>query len=92
MAATIYTTYDDFFANTIYLLGALSESLPTIEFIYAERVLNPGWSLTTLSTAQKHDILRLLTAMTVALRPDMNCWPRGEAELLCFDLDGNPIP
>jgi len=55
-------------------------------------VLNPGWYLIELSATDKHDILRRLTALTSALDPDMNCYPRGDATARCYDLDGNPIP
>jgi len=92
MAALPYVDYADYFLNVIYLLETLAETVPTREFIYAQIVLNPGWYLIELSATDKHDILRRLTALTSALDPDMNCYPRGDATARCYDLDGNPIP
>lgn len=93
MPASVYVTEMDFAENVYYLMNEVLPIFPVVQATLAtEMVLNPVWALTNLTTDEKHETLRVLTAMTVALNSDLNCYPRGEAETLCFDLDGNPVP
>jgi hypothetical protein len=92
VSAVVYVTLTDFFENIKFQLEDTPEAATIIAAISAEELLNPAWELITLTDSDKHDILKKLTGCTVALEPDINCYPRGEAEVVCFDLSGDPIP
>lgn len=92
MAATTYVTLMDFYTNILYQLEGEPTSTLIRACITSEMLLNPAWLLVILNDDEKHEILKRQTATTSALRPDINCYPRGYASALCYDLDGNEIP
>lgn len=82
------------YAQNVYVM--MNEILPIFSVVQAalaaEMILNPGWATTDLTEDERNDTLRLLTGLTVALSPTLNCYPRGLAETTCFDIDGNEVP
>jgi hypothetical protein len=92
MAATPYVTLMDFYSNILFQLEGEPTSTLIRDCITSEMLLNPAWLLVVLNDTEKHDILRRQTATTSALVPDINCYPRGAATALCYDLNGDEIP
>jgi hypothetical protein len=82
----------NFYENIVFQLQGEPTSALIVACIESEMLLNPTWFLVILNDDEKHDILRRQTATTSALTPDINCYPRGAATALCYDLDGNEIP
>jgi len=92
MAATNYYTLNDICYNLIYQIEGVVGLELVIAAITALQAINPGWGVFTITQADRNDMLRKLTGCTVATLPDINCYPRGEVETRCYDLDGMPIP
>lgn len=92
MSAVSYVTLDDVLVNVNFQLEDSSAFAAVIVLIDAYRLANASFLSNLLSDDEKDGMLKRLTGCTVGLNPDMNCYPRGEAEVLCFDLDGNPVP
>lgn len=78
--------------NFIDAMSVFPEFAATQAFITAELVLNPSWSFILVDDDDRLAFLRQLTAFTVSLRPDFNCYPRGDVETRCYDLNGDPVP
>jgi len=74
------------------LLSEFPEFILIRSAIGVEILANPVWAISTLDAGERVALLRALTGFTVAMEPDINCYPRGLAETFCFDADGNPIP
>ncbi len=92
MAATPYLTLDDVVVNMIYQCEVSVLLAPLVADLEAFRLLYVAVLAATMVRDDRHRMLRLLTGCTVALNSDLNCYPRGAAEIVCFDLDGNEVP
>lgn len=92
MAASQYTYYSDIIYNCEYQLGQFPLLVPLQAILTAYRAANPGFNFLELTEDDKIKMLKALTGCTVGTGVSANCYPRGEAEFSCFDLDGNPIP
>lgn len=89
----IYKTYQDFAQNVYNLMNEVLPIFPVVQAaLAAEMVLNPAWAFIDMSEEEINLTLKKLTGMTVATGSDLNCYPRGLDDTLCFDVDGNPIP
>lgn len=88
-----YKTYQDFAQNVYNLMNEVLPIFPVVQAaLAAEMVLNPAWALIDMSEEEINLTLKKLTGMTVATGSDLNCYPRGLDDTICFDLDGNEIP
>ena len=92
MAASPYTKMSDVMYNVEYQLGQIPVLIPLQALITAYRVANTALSDIDMTSDDILAILKALTGCTVATGITANCYPRGEATFLCFDLDGNPLP
>lgn len=92
MSATPYLTLDDVLANMVFQCEVNALLVPFAAYIDAYRVINSGFLSDTLSVDDINRMLRLLTGCTVATGSDLNCYPRGIDDTVCFDLDGNEVP
>jgi hypothetical protein len=92
MAATNYSDLDSVLANFVFQCEVNAALVPFAAYVDAYRVLNSGFLSAPLSDDDLNRMLRLLTGCTVALDPDINCYPRGEVDTICFDLNGDPVP
>ena len=92
MAAVPYITLNDFADNMRYLASEQVGMELVVAAIFALQVANPSWEVIPLSEDEINDCLKKLTGMTVATGTDLNCYPRGDATAICFDLDGNEVP
>jgi hypothetical protein len=92
MAASNYVYYADVIYNCEFQLGQLTLLLPLQAILTAYRVANPEFNSLLLTEGDILNQLKALTGCTVGTGIDANCYPRGEAEFSCFDLEGNPIP
>lgn len=82
------------YAENIYVM--LNEVLPifsaTQAALVAEMLISPEWEDIELTTEEKNLILKKLTGFTVATNTDLNCYPRGIDDTICFDLEGEEVP
>lgn len=93
MANVQYVTYMDFATNLYNVMNDIIPIFPIVQAALAsEMLLNPAWAAIDLSVEEKNATLKLLTGLTAALEPDVNCYPRGYDLTLCFDIDGNELP
>lgn len=89
----VYNTYMDFAQNVYNLMNEVLPIFPVVQAaLAAEMLLNPGWATTDMTEEEVNLTLKKLTGMTVATQSDLNCYPRGLDDTICFDLDGNEIP
>lgn len=83
----------DFAQNVYNLMNEVLPIFPVVQAaLAAEMLLNPGWATTDMTEEEVNLTLKKLTGMTVATQSDLNCYPRGLDDTICFDLDGNEIP
>lgn len=92
MAASPYVYIGDIVYNCEYQLGQNFSLIPLQAILTAYRAANPSLMANLLTELDILDQLRALTGCTVATGIDVNCYPRGDATALCFDLDGIPLP
>lgn len=92
MPAVPYVTLNDFADNMRYLASEQVGMELVVAAIFALQVANPAWAVISMSPDEINTCLRKLTGMTVATGTDLNCYPRGDATAICFDLDGNEVP
>ncbi len=92
MAAVPYVTLDDVCANLQFLCEVSAGLAGVSAVIEAYRLANMGFLSNPLSQDEIDGCLKNLTGCTVATGTDMNCYPRGFDDSLCFDLSGAPIP
>jgi hypothetical protein len=92
VAAVPYATVSDFLDDLRFQCDALDVGEGISNYIELYKILYPDIVAITILPRERVGILRKLTGCTVALDPDLNCYPRGEAEVICFDLDGEEVP
>jgi len=92
MPAVPYVTLDDCLANCQFLLEVSVGLAGASAVIEAYRLANSSFLSNPLSSDEIDGCLKNLTGCTVATGTDMNCYPRGFDDTLCFDLSGEPIP
>jgi hypothetical protein len=92
MAAVPYVTLDDVLRNVQFQLEVSVGLAGASAVIEAYRLANAGFLSNPLSVDEINGSLKNLTGCTVATGTDMNCYPRGDVDVSCFDLSGNPIP
>lgn len=91
MAATPYLTLDSVLANCQFQCEVSTGLAAAAALIEAYRLANAGFLSIELSIDEKNGVLKRLTGCTVATGTEMNCYPRGFDDTLCFDLSGEPI-
>lgn len=87
-----YLTLDSVLANMQFQCEVSAGLLAFSAVIEAYRLANSGFLSNELSVDEKNGVLRKLTGCTVATGTEMNCYPRGFDDTLCFDLSGEPVP
>jgi len=92
VGAVPYLTFDAVVRNIEWQMSFFPILLPLSSVIEVYRLANPILAGLSLSTDNRHDVLRGFTGCVSALSPDVNCWPLGFDSAVCFDADGLPIP
>lgn len=91
MTAVMLETYDDFAENMTFQCGISSAYTGLVTVINAWRVLNAVDLSVPMTQDDKNDALKAYTGCVVATGTDLNCYPLGLADTICFDLDGNRV-
>jgi len=91
MTAIPYTNIKTFAENLIVLAQTNSVGYLIAEVIQDWIDENEDFWDLELSQDDKNALLKALTGSVVATGTDMNCYPVGYDDTLCFDLSGNPI-
>lgn len=91
MAATPYANIRTFAENLIFLAETNSVGYLIAAVIQDWIDGNEDFWGLELSQEDINNIVKALTGLSVATGTDLNCYPVGAVDTLCFDLSGNPI-
>lgn len=92
MSAVPYLTLDDILENMQFQCEVSVLLLPFSAVIEAYRLANSVFLSADLSQDDKNSVLKHLTGCVVQTGTNLNCYPLGMTDTLCFDSDGNVIP
>lgn len=92
MAAVNYLSLNAVCENLKYQIADIVGLELVVAAITSLEVLNPGWEVENFTEDDRNNMLRKLTGCTVGTLANVNCYPRGYAETILFDLDGHPLP
>jgi len=92
MSAVPYLTLDDVLENMEFQCEVSILLAPFAAVILAYRIANSGFLSAGLSQDDKNNVLKKLTGCVVETGTNLNCYPLGMTDTLCFDSDGNVVP
>ena len=78
--------------NLVFQCGVQSDLDELASVIHDYRITHSSIADLTITEATNNKILKTLTGCTVGTQSNLNCYPRGLVDTLCFDHDGNVIP
>ncbi len=78
--------------NLVFQCGVQSDLDELAGIIHDYKITHSSIADLVVVTATNNAILKTLTGCVVGTESDMNCYPLGLVDTLCFDLDGDVIP
>jgi hypothetical protein len=91
MAAVPYVTLNDLVDNVRFQMGISADLSELSGLIHDYQITHTALLELALTPAMLNALLKALTGCMVGLNADVNCYPVGAIDVICFDLDGNPV-
>jgi hypothetical protein len=91
MSAVNVVTLGDIMDNLEFQCSCSLDLLELGSVIHDYRITNPSIADLEVVQAISNEWLKRLTGCMVGSGTDLNCYPVGLTDTLCFDLDGNPL-
>jgi hypothetical protein len=91
MAAVPYVTLNDLVDNVRFQMGVSADLSELSGLIHDYQITHTALLELALTPIMLNALLKALTGCVVGLNADVNCYPVGAIDVICFDLDGNPV-
>lgn len=91
MAAVPYVTLNDLVDNLRFQMTVSGDLAELSGIIHDYQITHTALLELALTDVMLDLTLKALTGCVVGLNADINCYPVGAVDVVCFDLDGNPV-
>jgi|SwirhirootsSR3_FD_contig_31_27829680_length_790_multi_3_in_0_out_0_2 hypothetical protein len=91
MAAVDYNSLNALCENLKFQIQDVLGLEIIVAAISAEQVLNPSWLVEDRNQDDRNAWLKKLTGCVIATGTNLNCYPIGFDDTLCFDLSGDEV-
>jgi hypothetical protein len=92
MAAVDYSSLNALTENIKFQLDEVIGMESVVAAITALQILNPAWLVEDVTQDDRNLWLKKLTGCVVATGTNLNCYPIGMTDTLCFDSSGDVVP
>lgn len=92
MGAVVYNTLKDLMDNLVFQCTVSSDLSELSGVIHDYSITHDSITELPITTTINNLIVKSLTGCVVATQTDLNCYPVGLNDTLCFDSDGNLLP